>query len=224
MKKSFLCALVLVLSSFFFISINKVEAYEIEIENLDMITEDFFRLKELSEEYISTSTDYDNFIICLRSNKLTSILFKYNNSYDLSVSNSSLYFRINVYYRITNLYKNELSFNGGGNNFIFYDLFLYSSLDFNLGSGESLTLKYDNRYFTINPGEKLLSYYDIYKDNQYFQDPHLKEKEVISSFYTICISKISLLTERIASNYIYLSMIVVLILVFIIELIRRWLT
>ena len=63
MKKSLVITLFLVLSSFFFISINEVEAYEINIENLDMINEDFFKLKELSEEYISSSSEYDNFII-----------------------------------------------------------------------------------------------------------------------------------------------------------------
>ena len=55
MKKSLVITLFLVLSSFFFISIKEVKAYEINIENLDMINEEFFKLKDVSEEYISSS-------------------------------------------------------------------------------------------------------------------------------------------------------------------------
>lgn len=222
MKKSLVITLFLVLSSFFFISINEVEAYEINIENLDMINEDFFKLKELSEEYISSSSEYDNFIIAKDGNKLYSYIFKYNNSYSCSV-NTDFLLRVNNYYKITVLYNGELIFNGGGNLLMVRTLPYYSSLNFNLDSNSTLTLKFEDRYFEINPGEKLLTYYDVYKDNQYFKDPHLGEKEVIANFYTICIDKLGYLGEQIVNNYVYLSMIVVLILVFIIELIRRWL-
>lgn len=222
MKKSFIVTLFLVLSSFFFISIKEVEAYEINIENLDMINEEFFKLKEVSEEYISSSSEYDNFIIAKDGNKLYSYIFKYNNSYSCSAKTS---FLLNVKndYRIATLYNGELYFNGGGNNLYVRTLPYYSSLNFNLDSNSTLTLKFEDRYFEINPGEKLLTYYDVYKDNQYFKDPHLGEKEVIANFYTICIDKLGYLGEQIVSNYVYLSMIVVLILIFIIELIRRWL-
>lgn len=222
MKKSFIVTLFLVLSSFFFISIKEVEAYEINIENLDMINEEFFKLKEVSEEYISSSSEYDNFIIAKDGNKLYSYIFKYNNSYSCSV-NTDFLLRVNNYYKITLLYNGELIFNGGGNLLIVRTLPYYSSLNFNLDSNSTLTLKFEDRYFEINPGEKLLTYYDVYKDNQYFKDPHLGEKEVIANFYTICIDKLGYLGEKIVGNYVYLSMIVVLILVFIIELIRRWL-
>ena len=222
MKKSLVITLFLVLSSFFFISIKEVKAYEINIENLDMINEEFFKLKEVSEEYISSSSEYDNFIIAKDGNKLYSYIFKYNNSYSCSV-NTNFLLRVNNYYKITVLYNGELYFNGGGNSLMVRTLPYYSSLNFNLDSNSTLTLKFEDRYFEINSGEKLLTYYDVYKDNQYFKDPHLGEKEVIANFYTICIDKLGYLGEQIVGNYVYLSMIVVLILVFIIELIRRWL-
>lgn len=222
MKKSLVITLFLVLSSFFFISIKEVEAYEINIENLDMINEEFFKLKEVSEEYISSSSEYDNFIIAKDGNKLYSYIFKYNNSYSCS-ANTDFLLRVNNYFKITYLYNEELYFNGGGTFLMVRTLPYYSSLNFNLDSNSTLTLKFEDRYFEINPGEKLLTYYDVYKDNQYFKDPHLGEKEVIANFYIICIDKLGYLGEQIVNNYVYLSMIVVLILVFIIELIRRWL-
>lgn len=222
MKKSLVITLFLVLSSFFFISIKEVEAYEINIENLDMINEDFFKLKELSEEYISSSSEYDNFIIAKDDNRLYSYIFKYNNSYSCNV-NTNFLLRVNNKYNIATLYNGKLNFNGGGGLLYVRTLPYYSSLNFNLDSDSILTLKFEDRYFEINPGEKLLTYYDVYKDNQYFKDPHLGEKEVIANFYTICIDKLGYLGEQIVGNYVYLSMIVVLILVFIIELIRRWL-
>lgn len=222
MKKSLVITLFLVLSSFFFISIKEVKAYEINIENLDMINEEFFKLKEVSEEYISSSSEYDNFIIAKDGNKLYSYIFKYNNSYSCSV-NTNFLLKVNNYFKITYLYNGELYFNGGGNSLMVRTLPYYSSLNFNLDSNSTLTLKFEDRYFEINSGEKLLTYYDVYKDNQYFKDPHLGEKEVIANFYTICIDKLGYLGEQIVGNYVYLSMIVVLILVFIIELIRRWL-
>lgn len=222
MKKSLVITLFLVLSSFFFISINEVEAYEINIENLDMINEEFFKLKELSEEYISSSSEYDNFIIAKDDNRLYSYIFKYNNSYSCSV-NTNFLLRVNNKFNIATLYNGKLNFNGGGGLLYVRTLPYYSSLNFNLDSDSTLTLKFEDRYFEINPGEKLLTYYDVYKDNQYFKDPHLGEKEVIANFYTICIDKLGYLGEQIVNNYVYLSMIVVLILVFIIELIRRWL-
>lgn len=222
MKKSLVITLFLVLSSFFFISIKEVEHYEINIENLDMINEDFFKLKELSEEYISSSSEYDNFIIAKDDNRLYSYIFKYNNSYSCSV-NTNFLLRVNNKYNIATLYNGKLNFNGSGGLLYVITLPYYSSLNFNLDSDSTLTLKFEDRYFEINPGEKLLTYYDVYKDNQYFKDPHLGEKEVIANFYTICIDKLGYLGEQIVGNYVYLSMIVVLILVFIIELIRRWL-
>ena len=80
------------------------------------------------------------------------------------------------------------------------------------------------RLFESN-NEIFPSLYSVYTTygNIEVSDIHKEEKETIASFYTICIEKIGYLSSQISSNYIYLSMITIFILIFVIELIRRYL-
>lgn len=59
--------------------------------------------------------------------------------------------------------------------------------------------------------------YDIFVP----EEPHKEEKQVLESFYILCIEKIKYLGEIFMSNYIYLTTLVVCILMFVFSLIFR---
>ena len=61
----------------------------------------------------------------------------------------------------------------------------------------------------------------IYLKVSEISDPHKEEKEVLESFYSLCIEKLKYLAEVFVSNYIYLAIIVIFIIIFIFKLINR---
>lgn len=90
--------------------------------------------------------------------------------------------------------------------------FIYNSINFDLTSGNEFPTYFD-----------LLNFYGIDINYPEPEDIHKEEKEVISNFYLLIFEKIDLLANSILSDYIYLTIIVIFILIFLIELIRRYL-
>lgn len=215
MKKSLVITLFLVLSSFFFISIKEVEA-DVTITDEDLstyITEEILvmrdKLIEKGYKYVTvydkSDKAYKNFILNNSSDSftITKIKLSFVGVLWLRKDLSSVIDNYTMSYELSRFYVIDSSFD------------IFPTAEFNI--------IYNDLTFNVGPNNKYYTLYDIYNLGINPPDPHESEKQIIANFYMISINKISLLTERIASNYLYLSMIVVLILVFIIELIRRWL-
>lgn len=231
MKKSLVITLFLVLSSFFFISIKEVKAddpfiVDLPSDVLNSIDSEFFSVRNSVIEYAN-------------SNSLNYLLFKINNNFMIyfskkdsftSTGRSWLENKSEVFsYASCSSENLELQFGTRDNYNITYSTnhlkYLLDSTMSVYYSPYEVQINYNGKSYLVNSTTKFKTIYDLYLESGgEIPDPHKSEKQIIANFYTICINKISLLTEKIASNYIYLSMIVVLILVFIIELIRRWLT
>lgn len=246
MKKSLVITLFLVLSSFFFISVKEVEAYEYSFDvDFSLINDKFFLFKEKVDQFVKEddSKYLDDYFIYYYDRNYYVIFFDINNiSYYDSLSfrsSSSIYLKFNdkfSYARYSMNSNNNLIINGS-KTYLFIDIYtsvipLYSTFSIDFMSSQcgvhKFTFTYtDWSYEYLSCDSSLKTLYDlkiIY--DQSIKDPTLIHKEEminISNFYTICINKLVYLGEQITSNYIYLSMLVILILIFIIELIRRWL-
>ena len=215
MKKSLVITLFLVLSSFFFISIKEVKA-DVTVTDEDLstyITEEILVMRDKLIEngykyvtvYDKADKSYKNFIL--------------NNSSDsFTITKTKLSF-IGVLWLLKDLSSVIDNYT------MSYELSRFYVIDssFDIFPTAEFKIIYNDLTFNVGPNNKYYTLYDIYNLGINPPDPHESEKQVIANFYTICIDKLGYLGEQIVSNYVYLSMIVVLILVFIIELIRRWL-
>lgn len=226
MKKVIL-SFAIVLSSFFIFNF-KVKAlsdYSFDI-SFDNINEDFFKIKSLAEDYL-TNSDYDNFVIYLRDSNFYVYFFNLNDSKIVCKSSGGFACFVNTYvynYEFSstssNLKKigesNYPQFNDPNN-------FLYSSAKVSM-EDVTVTFSYNTFTYKINENDDYLPVYDFYlKYNDIFvpEEPHKEEKQVLESFYSLCIEKIKYLGEIFMSNYIYLTTLVVCILMFVFSLIVR---
>lgn len=230
MKKSFIFTLFLVLSSFFFISIKEVEAEDITFtcpeDRISLLNEEFYSYREKVINYANENNYYYYIYYWLYGNEYSVIFFHSDSDSFLADSRyefSSLNYNISDikllslsnttnFSDITNLD----SFSFGFNDFTLLD---YS---FKIFTTYNVNLVCNGKTFVFNQNNKLPSLLD-FTSSEPVIDSHLGEKQIIANFYTICIEKIKYLGDKIVSNYIYLSMLVIFILIFIIELIRRWL-
>lgn len=215
MKKSLVITLFLVLSSFFFISIKEVKA-DVIVTDEDLstyVTEEILvmrdKLIEKGYKYVTVydkaDKAYKNFILNHSSDSftITKTKLSFVGVLWLRKDLSSVIDNYTMSYELSRFYVIDSSFD------------IFPTAEFNI--------IYNDLTFNVGPNNKYYTLYDIYNLGINPPDPHESEKQVIANFYTICIDKLGYLGEQIVSNYVYLSMIVVLILVFIIELIRRWL-
>lgn len=230
MKKSFIFTLFLVLSSFFFISIKEVEAEDITFtcpeDRISLLNEEFYSYRDKVINYANENNYYYYIYYWLYAKKYQVVFFhsdsdsflvdsRYEfNSYNYNISDVKL-LSLSDTTNFSDIINME-SFSFGFSDFTLLD---YS---FNVFTTYEVNLVCNDKTFVFNQNNKFPSLYDFTASEPVI-DSHLGEKEVIANFYTICIEKIKYLGEQIVNNYVYLSMIVVLILVFIIELIRRWL-
>lgn len=230
MKKSFIVTLFLVLSSFFFISIKEVKAddpFIVDLPNdvLNSIDLEFFSVRDSVIEYAN-------------ANSLKYLLFRINSNYLIYFSEKDSFTSTgrswlensseNFIYASCSSEKLELQFSAKNNNKITFSTnYLKYLVDSTMSvyySPYEVQINYNGNSYLVNSTTKFKTIYDLYLESGgEVPDPHKSEKQIIANFYTICIDKLGYLGEQIVSNYVYLSMIVVLILVFIIELIRRWL-
>lgn len=230
MKKSLVITLFLVLSSFFFISIKEVKAddpfiVDLSSDVLNSIDSEFFSVRNSVIEYANlNSLNY----LLFRKNDNFMIYFSKKDSFTSTgrswFENKSESFS----YASCSSENLELQFGTRDSYDITYST---SDLKYLLDSTMSVyyspyevQINYNGKSYLVNSTTKFKTIYDLYLESGgEAPDPHKSEKQIIANFYTICIDKLGYLGEQIVSNYVYLSMIVVLILVFIIELIRRWL-
>ena len=228
MKKSFLRALVLVLSSFFFISIKDVKAEDVTFtcsdDCMSLLNEDFYFYRDKVIEYSKANNYYYCICYWFYGKKYQLILFHSDTD---SFEVNSIYEFHSKYYNISDIKYLSLSDTTDFSNLRSMESFSFGLSDFsvldysfNIFTSYDINIVCNDKTLLFNQNNRFPSLYD-FNTSAPIIDSHLKEKEVISSFYTICIEKIKYLGEQIVSNYIYLSMLVILILIFIIELIRR---
>lgn len=230
MKKSLVITLFLVLSSFFFISIKEVKAEDITFtcpeERISLLNEEFYSYRDKVINYANENNYYYYIYYWLYEKKYQVIFFHSDSdsflansryefhSYDYNISDVKL-----LSLSDTTNFSDIINLESFGFGFSDFTLLDYS---FNVFTTYEVNLVCNDKTFVFNQNNKFPSLYDFTASEPVI-DPHLGEKEVIANFYTICIDKLGYLGEQIVNNYVYLSIIVVLILVFIIELIRRWL-
>lgn len=104
---------------------------------------------------------------------------------------------------------------------IFSTRFLYSTHPLLVASGNTtpVSISVDGvNYGTYNAGDIIPQMYDIYLD-KYSTPPD--ETPLLTSFFSLTIEKLQFITEYFSSNYIYLSIFAIFILIFFIYLIKR---
>lgn len=236
--KKLLIIITLFVSSFFLFSLENVKAYEYNVELDFSLMEDTLSLKEKLDVFIETDTTYSDYYFIYSDNgTIKYYIFLLDSSLDnLKMIVNNYAFGINYSGSLKfGSYLSSISFNSGISN---ATLWMYNSnntstilyFNFNIEyavSGHTVTYNYDDFSYTETfvVGNKLSNLYDVYlKYQEHLGNKeliHKEEIEKLGSFYTIVIEKLDYLVETIASNYIYLSIIVIFILIFVFLLIFR---
>lgn len=225
MKKVIL-SFAIVLSSFFIFN-SKIEAlseYSFNI-TFDNINERFYKIKDLSENFLKTS-DFNNFVIYFNKNYSDYYVYFYNSDKDVVVCKSFGGFKCFIQTAVDNYtFSSDSSklTKVGSTNYPSFDdpnLFLYSSVKVSVDDIK-VNFNYGSSSYVINENDNYLPIYDLYLKVSEISDPHKEEKEVLESFYSLCIEKLKYLAEVFVSNYIYLAIIVIFIIIFVFKLINR---
>lgn len=225
MKKVIL-SFVIVLSSFFIFNfkVKALSEYSFNI-TFDNINERFYKIKDLSENFLKTS-DFNNFVIYFNKNYSDYYVYFYNSDKDVVVCNSFGGFKCFIQTAVDNYtFSSDSSklTKAGSTNYPSFDdpnLFLYSSAKVSVDDIK-VNFNYGSSSYVINENDNYLPIYDLYLKVSGISDPHKEEKEVLESFYSLCIEKLKYLAEVFVSNYIYLAIIVIFIIIFIFKLINR---
>lgn len=246
MKRVYLI-LTLFITSFFFISLNKVNAatYEFTVNEseLDYITDDFLKFRELLIEYCNTNNK-KYVIVPNTSYPLRAMVF------DEDTSGTSYYLEFvnvgsqgylpfifisgatSVRYQsdsqslyIGSTSNQRISFYTTSGPTFTLKYFQDTNLDYipYTGTVYSVNFKYNDLTYSFSDGELPPSIYKIYSDTNIPLDKFEDEKVLINNFYSIIFIKISNLATDLANNYTFLLIFTIFILIFIIELIRRYL-
>lgn len=237
--KKVLLSFAIVLSSFFLFNL-KSSADEISYNfNFSVLPEDFLQKKKAVDDFIkedsSLGTDY--LLVLEKHKSLSPVYYVYiGSSSDIQIIywNSSLNSQfINKMYRkkfnsdnvLSSAVLNNTSFNlfAQENGYTYY--ILYSTFNIKTRNDkQNIKLISTDYSKTINMNgiDYFPTIYDMYveKNGELIpEDPHKEEKEVLESFYSICIEKIKYLADVFVSNYIYLAVIVIFIIIFVFKLV-----
>lgn len=225
MKKVIL-SFAIVLSSFFIFNfkVKALSEYSFNI-TFDNINERFYKIKDLSENFLKTS-DFNNFVIYFNKNYSDYYVYFYNSDKDVVVCNSFGGFKCFIQTAVDNYtFSSDSSklTKAGSTNYPSFDdpnLFLYSSAKVSVDDIK-VNFNYGSSSYVINENDNYLPIYDLYLKVSEISDLHKEEKEVLESFYSLCIEKLKYLAEVFVSNYIYLAIIVIFIIIFVFKLINR---
>ena len=241
MKRLF-TIITLLVSSFFLFSINEVRAetytYELTENDFSYFNDDFFTFREQVIDYMESNNFTGYYIYGHNLTTLRAFLLN-SNSYpsfsNVSGSNNIFYIycencsdvkfnssgELEFVKHYTGGYKNQILNSTNGNT-------LGNYLDSNLSpisySNNTYIINYNNSTYTIEKGSSAPTLYQIYLENTTPvepDDPYKEEKEVINNFYSTIIIKIGDLATSFASNFIFLLILGIFILIFVFELIRR---
>lgn len=233
MKKLFLL-ISLIVSSFFFSSI--VNADEVAFGfnwSFDKLNDSFYTAKGLYEEKIVTDSLSTDYCAIYYNSSLIFVPISVDNYPKFTLGNSiTVQFRssgANPSYKYVSgsfsNYNMNWYINSVINNPILYCTRAIAKVTYN--STNIYRFTYEDYEFLLDSSSETLltltelkSLYDEFT-NVNVPDPHQEEKDILISFYDLCISKLSDLATVIVSNYIYLSIIVIFIFIFVFEIIRR---
>lgn len=230
--RKLLTAFALIISSFFFCNYVYAATYEYTItdEEISYVSSDDFEIvRDAAIEYCKENDMYYRIGYAVNQAQYE-ILYYEKNDFTLTDMYSygvHLYPRIKrqyVYYK-DGVFSDPKELSATYDRFYYNNNFYYTSyLDTNIPNlifdfsytdkSIILLIHYNERDYEFSHGTTFKSLYEIYIEPDY---------TIISNFYTLVIEKICLLTELIVQNPIYLFIFVILILIFLIELTRRYL-
>lgn len=221
----------LFISSFFLFSLNVNAAtsnIDISEDTYNLINDTFFTFKEQVEEY-AKNNNFNTFFIIYESNNYNAYFYNNTNNYNFTCSLSSDLSCVFYKSFSTGSYREDSDFKVGGTtgsliiNSSSYNKYLYSNVNLSIidTSTSMLTLNYNGRSYEFTAGDKIFSIYDIYESITLEENPHQEELNILSNFYNTVIDKLEYISEVFVSNYIYLSILVIFLLIFVFELIFR---
>lgn len=220
--KKVIVSFAIILSSFFiFYSNVGASSINININNFDFYNDTFLEFKSKTEEYLSSS-DYINYNIYYYQNANYYYACYFNSTMIFSTTGTVEIKNANCTKDFTTFQIERMVTNYFGNIY-YYDDYLVSS-NYVKTFSDNYVYVYNDFSYEIPSGTTFIYPYDFYlkyQENIIPPDPHKEEKEVLESFYTMSINKLKYLTTAITSNYIYLSIFVVFIFVFVVGLIKR---
>lgn len=237
--------------SLFFFSFSFVSAIEkknmifnLEDSDFSHINDEFFELRTKTKEFLKNNDSYQYYIIGYNSDKSKLVVdifseeinTKYLRIMDYS-SGASLMFLIKARYNEYYLENNELKLLSGSSSFIKslgsvngsnYQNFIDTNiddlfLDSTANMFWNVNVNVRDYSFSFGVDKDTPTLYEIYlaaKIGEPF-DPHEEEKNVLLNYYSLIIEKIGFLVNMFTANYIYLSMFVIVLILVIIELVRR---
>ena len=238
--KKLLIIITLFVSSFFSFSFEALaDTFSVTLNDssFSYLNEDFYTFRSLVQEYAETNDNYylifyenDKYYVYFLSTenvKIEDMVFV-NNTFRIYLSNGGSYTRF--YYE-----NNSLVVNGFGSGSVIRSLYDYSNNTFNYNyfldsnfnvsyvsvRNNIFSLQYKNLNIEVSSSSFFPSLYDVYLDSLSSEDVHFAEKNILNNFYLIIIEKINYLSEIILNNYIFLSIIGIIILIFVFKLIFR---
>lgn len=233
--KKFSIFLSLLMTSFFLLSQN-VKAIDITINEsvFDYVTDERFEyLRNYAIDYCNNHPEY-NYLISYYGATYPA------DGYYLDFFSSNASVLIDTYSLTTSgngpVYKLEnasLVFQGNSNSVLTYvnnsnSINFRTYLDTNANAlvsssyyGSTYNVFYNDYSFSIFKGANVPSLYSIYRETHVIEEPD--NTPILTTFYTTIGSKIAWLGEQFTESYIYLAILGVFILIFLIELIRRYL-
>lgn len=224
----------LFVSSFFLFSFSeKIKAEEVVVDyDFDIneyITEEFLTVRDIVLNYLSTS-DYSNYFIRYQydgDNLYPYIIYLFNSA-KLYTSDTSSVFYFTVDYSVYKIRRlnNEIYNSSSSSTLILpsstFKVYLDGNVNF-YSNNKTFKVNYNDLTYLVDNKNPIPFLYTIYKDinNVPEDNPHQEELNVLSNFYNTVIDKLEYISEVFVSNYIYLSILVIFLLIFVFELIFR---
>lgn len=221
----------LFLSSFFLFSFSVSAAtsnIDISEDTYNLINDTFFTVKEEVEEY-AKNNNFNTYFITYSSNSYNVLFYNNTNNSNFICSLSSDLSCVFYKAFTTGSYRENSGLVVGGTtssliiNSSSYKNYLYSNIGLKIidSSTSLLNLNYNGRTYEFVGGDTIYSIYDIYESITLEENPHQEEFNILSNFYNTVIDKLEYISEVFVSNYIYLSILVIFLLIFVFELIFR---
>lgn len=220
--------------------------------DFEYLTEDFFKFRELLIEYCNENNK-KYIIVPNNSYPQRAIIFDEDNTgstYYLdyvqvsglgylprimtsySANTNVRYDSTNQKLKITGNDAQTINFRqtNGSDYYVSLRYYQDTNLDyiFYKDTSHIITFKYNNLSYELTQGTPPPSLYQIYMDSKVEDEPivsdkFIEEKELMNNFYSTIFTKISDLATSLANNYIFLTIFGIFILIFVLELIRRYL-
>lgn len=246
MKKLFII-MTLFMSSFFLFSLEDVKAEEFTVDfdptyftDNQEVLDTALLMRDLAEKQVSNSYPYYFIYISASSDKTSVSELRVarlstieNINYSFSSTTSNLLYSMTTYTQklsstgtsltTTSTYSSTIMyhFNNKIPIYIFYSNFDIPIFDDISIIYNALNFTYVDSVITTNKFTPILDIYNIYLDYNSQDIKHKEELSKVENFYSVVIDKLGYLGETLVNNYIYLSIIVIFILIFVFKLIFR---